>query len=243
MTLLGTGLSWTARFVKSLSLWWLPPSYLRAACVPNSRGQKDARLLPKHLNTSQPATFIYPSSLASSRRVAVFLSFLSASLRTDILHLTSNSRALSVDGSPRKQPSLPTPPPPQTHMHTQFPMYYATAGGKHHDSSHTLCSRSSPSLWHTHAPFAGQVAECGRGVLFMVGWRVSRGPQGWVWWIRNQEEEPSSWGESTPCLHALVSSSLLMPKEELFSSPSRPLLSGAAMHERAAICKAAQQLI
>lgn len=118
MTLLGTGLSWTARFVKSLSLWWLPPSNLRAACVPNSRGQKDARLLPKHLNTSQPTTFIYPSSLASSRRVAVFLSFLSASLRTDILHLTSNSRALSVDGSPRKQPSLPTPPPPNTHAHT-----------------------------------------------------------------------------------------------------------------------------
>lgn len=137
MALLGTGLSLTAHFVKSLSFVCDDSPPRISACLPNSRGQKDPRLLPKHLNAIQPVTFIHPSSLASSPCVAVCLSFLSGSPGAYILHLTSNSRASSLDGSPRKQPSLPT--------HTQFPRYYATAGGKHHDTSHTLCSRSSPS--------------------------------------------------------------------------------------------------
>ncbi|TKS74598.1 Sulfhydryl oxidase 1 [Collichthys lucidus] len=69
-----------------------------AACVLNSRGQKDTRafmcLLPRHLNTIQPTAFIHPSSLSSSVRVAVFPSFHSQSPGTHIIRLTS---ALSED--------------------------------------------------------------------------------------------------------------------------------------------------
>ena len=43
-----------------------------------------------------------------------------------------------------------------------------------------------------------------------------------------------------PSTQPLLSS---LPKVELFSRPPRPSFSGAAMHERAAICKAAEQLI
>ena len=146
-------LSLTAHFVKSLSLFvMITPSFLRAACVPNSRDQKDARLLAKHLNT-EPATSIYPSSLARSCRIAVFFSFLPESLRTDILHLTSNSRASSLDESPRKQASLHPPQPPPPHPHTPPPQNPKTP--KTHTHTHTL--RVRVKLWRV----AGGVSHGG----------------------------------------------------------------------------------
>lgn len=114
MILLSMGLSLTSHFVKSLSFVCVDYTllYFMRACVLNSRGQEDARpcmcLLPRHSNTIQPATFIHPSSPASSAPVAVFLSLHSPSPGTHVARLTRNSTASSQNGSPRNQASLPT---------------------------------------------------------------------------------------------------------------------------------------